>query len=154
MQRLTPDILHIRIVQIVSDKREAQIFHMDTDLVGASGLQDEGDEAVSVFLFHNAVMGYSPFALIEIDLTLDEGAARPANRSVYRAGSRSDMAADNSKVFPADFMARGHCGQDAGAYHVFCDYGEPGCITVKAVCTPEDKGLIFFFFLIHQCIGK
>ena len=70
MQRLTPDILHIRIVQIVSDKREAQIFHMDTDLVGASGLQDEGDEAVSVFLFHNAVMGYSPFALIEIDLTL------------------------------------------------------------------------------------
>lgn len=75
MQRLTPDILHIRIVQIVSDKRETQIFHMDTDLVGASGLQDEGDEAVSVFLFHNAVMGYSPFALIEIDLTLDEGAA-------------------------------------------------------------------------------
>ena len=90
MQRLTPDILHIRIVQIVSGQEGSPDIHMDTDLVGASGLQDEGDEAVSVFTLPQAVMGYSPFALIEIDLTLDEGAASPANRSVRSISIRAN----------------------------------------------------------------
>ena len=110
---------------------------MDTDLGVRPVSRTRETRLCPFFSSDNAVMGYSPFALIEIDLTLDEGAASPANRSVYRAGSRSDMAADNSKVFPTDFMARGHCGQDAGAYHVFCDYGEPGGITVKAVLYTE-----------------
>lgn len=43
--------LHIRIVQIIADKGETEIFHMDTDLMGAARLQDKGEEAVPVFFF-------------------------------------------------------------------------------------------------------
>ena len=47
MQCLTPDILHVWVVQIISDKRKTNILHVHTDLVCASGFQKERDKAVS-----------------------------------------------------------------------------------------------------------
>lgn len=65
MQCLSLDVFHIWVVQVVSDKGKAQIFHMDTDLMSAACLQDKGDEAVSVLFF------YDPASQME---TLEEAA--------------------------------------------------------------------------------
>ena len=57
MQSLPGDIFHIRVIQIITDKRMPDIFHMNTDLMGAARLQDKGDEAVPVFFFYDAIVG-------------------------------------------------------------------------------------------------
>ena len=110
MQRLSLDVFHIRIVQVVSDKGKAQIFHMDTDLMSAACLQDKGDEAVPVLFFYDPVMGDCPLAVLKVDPTLNERSACPADGSVYRAGRRGDVSADDGKIFPPDLVARGHGG--------------------------------------------
>lgn len=38
-------MFHVRVVEVVSDKGIAQVFHMDTDLMGAAGFQLKGDQA-------------------------------------------------------------------------------------------------------------
>ena len=38
MQRLSLYLLHIRVVQIISDQGIAQVFHMNPYLMGAAGL--------------------------------------------------------------------------------------------------------------------
>ena len=41
VQSLSGDVFHIRVVQIVSDQRKTDVFHMNPDLMGASGSQPE-----------------------------------------------------------------------------------------------------------------
>lgn len=43
MQRLTADSMHVRIVKIVPDKGETDMFHMYADLVGTAGLEAKRD---------------------------------------------------------------------------------------------------------------
>ena len=52
VKRLPSDQFHIRVVKIISDQRKTKMFHMDADLVCASGLQDQRNEGKSV-LFKN-----------------------------------------------------------------------------------------------------
>src|SRR5699024_11543448 len=91
MQCLSLDVFHIWVVQVVSDKGKAQIFHMDTDLMSAACLQDKGDEAVSVLFFYDPVMGHCPLAVLKVDPALDQRCACPADGSVDRAGRRGDV---------------------------------------------------------------
>lgn len=57
VQGLTGNVFHVRVVEIVSDQRIAQIFHMDPDLMGAAGLQAQGDQAVPVSYGDNLIVG-------------------------------------------------------------------------------------------------
>lgn len=41
MQRLAGDVLHVRVVQVVTDEGKTDIFHMDAYLMGAAGLKGE-----------------------------------------------------------------------------------------------------------------
>ena len=85
MQRLPVDIFRIGIVQIVSDKGMADIFHVNTDLMGTARLQDEGDKAVPVFFSQDAVVCDCTFPFLKVDLPLDQGTSGPADGSVYRS---------------------------------------------------------------------
>ena len=49
--RLAGDVFHVRVVEVISNQGIAQIFHMDTDLMGAAGFQLKGDQAVPIFFF-------------------------------------------------------------------------------------------------------
>ena len=42
-------MFHVRVVEVISNQGIAQIFHMDTDLMGAAGFQLKGDQAVPIF---------------------------------------------------------------------------------------------------------
>lgn len=44
-------MFHVRVVEVISNQGIAQIFHMDTDLMGAAGFQLKGDQAVPIFFF-------------------------------------------------------------------------------------------------------
>ena len=48
MESLPVDQGKIGIVKVVTDQGKAQVFHMDADLVGASGFQFQGNQAVSL----------------------------------------------------------------------------------------------------------
>ena len=154
VKRLAPDVLHIRVIQIVADQREPDVFHVDADLVGAAGLQDKGYEAVAAAFFHDVIMGHCPFSMFEIDLPFDKGAAGSADRRVYGAGRGSNGAPHDSQIFSFDFVTRGHGGQNTGTDHMLCDDGQTGSVPVKAVRTPEDKWLSLLLVIVHQCIGK
>ena len=69
-------MLHVGIVEIISDQRITGIFHMDTDLMGAARLQDEGDEAVPVFCIQHPVMCDGMFPVFKINLPLDQWSGR------------------------------------------------------------------------------
>ena len=51
MQCLSTHKFHIRIVEIISNQRKTEIFHMNTNLMGTTRFQMKGDKAVPVFLF-------------------------------------------------------------------------------------------------------
>ena len=41
MERLAGDELHVGIVEVISDEGMTDMFHMNTDLMGAAGLKNE-----------------------------------------------------------------------------------------------------------------
>ena len=49
MQSLSLYPLHVRIVQMIPDERITDMFHVDAYLMGAAGLQVNGDKAVPIF---------------------------------------------------------------------------------------------------------
>ena len=52
-------MFHVRVVEVISNQGIAQIFHMDTDLMGAAGFQLKGDQAVPIFFFYQFLKGIS-----------------------------------------------------------------------------------------------
>ena len=80
MQRLPVDKFHVGIIQIVADKRMTDIFHMDTDLMGAACLQGKGDEAVPVFFFYYAVVRNGALAVFKIYPAFDQREPRTTAR--------------------------------------------------------------------------
>ena len=71
MQRLPSDMLHVGVVQVISNKRVAQMLHVDAYLMGPAGLQVKRDEAVPVFFFYDTVMSDGRLSLLPVDGALD-----------------------------------------------------------------------------------
>ena len=140
MQGLTGNVFHVRVVEIVSDQRIAQIFHMDPDLMGAAGLQAQGDQAVPVSYGDNLIVGDRGLAFLPVYNPFDDGAFPAGERGSDGAGFRHDMSSCYSQVFPADFFALGHGGQDTGADQMFCHHGKAGGVPVQTVAAAEDEG--------------
>ena len=67
-------MFHVRVVEVVSDQGIAQVFHMDTDLMGAAGFQLKGDQAVPIFFFYQFIMGDGFFSMVKIYGALNDGA--------------------------------------------------------------------------------
>ena len=110
MQCLALDMFHVRIVQIISDQRKTQVLHVDAYLMGTAGLQDEGDEAVSVFFFYSPVMCECILSVVIVHFTLDERTSGPSDGRIDGAGRRGDVPAHHGQIFSFNFMARCHAG--------------------------------------------
>ena len=72
VKRLPADVFHIRIIEIVSDKRKTDVLHMDADLMGTAGLENERDKAVPVFFAYFSEMSDSVFTVLIVDPPFDE----------------------------------------------------------------------------------
>ena len=154
MQRLTADMFHVRVVEIISDQWVAEIFHMNADLMGTTGLQMQGDEAVPVFFFQHAVMCHCPFTMFKINDTLDHGAGFTRERRADRPGRRSNASAGDGEVFARDLMAARKGGQDVGTDHMLGDDGQSGSIPVQTVRAAENKRLSLLLIVPGKRIGE
>ena len=56
MQCLSAYVFHIRVIQVISNQWETQMFHMDADLMCPAGLKLQRDQTVSVGFFYKSVM--------------------------------------------------------------------------------------------------
>lgn len=74
MKRLFADSFHIRVVKVISDKGETEIFHMDSDLMGSTCFQTKGNKAEPVFFFQNLIVGNGAFSVFKIYHTLNDRA--------------------------------------------------------------------------------
>lgn len=124
MERLSADIFHIRVVEIIACQRIAQMFHVDADLVGAPCFKNKGDETVSIFICQKLVMGYGTFSVDGIHSPLDDGSGFPCERGVDGAGLWRNMPAGDGKIFPVYLVAAGHGGKDAGAHQMLGNHGK------------------------------
>ena len=112
MQCLTPDILHVRVVQIISDKRKTNILHVHTDLVCASGFQKERDKAVSVSFSHDMIMCDSGLTALEVYFPSDKRSVRigAGDGCIDCPCGGGDAPFDDRKIFPLDLVAESHAG--------------------------------------------
>ena len=154
MQRLSGDIFHIRVIQIITDKRMPDIFHMNTDLMGAARLQDKGDEAVPVFFFCDAIVGDCVLPFFKINFPLDKGTSGPSDGSIYGPLRGIKCSTDNGEVFPRDLVPHTHAGEYTGTYHMPGNHSQSGSVTVQPVRTPEDKRLSLLLIVVHKSVAR
>lgn len=81
MQCLSAYVFHIRVIQVISNQWETQIFHMDADLMCPAGLKLQRDQTVSVGFFYKSVMCDGFFTVFKINRALDDGAFFSGKRS-------------------------------------------------------------------------
>ena len=91
MKRLSADSFHIRVVKVISDKGETEIFHMDSDLMGSTCFQTKGNKAEPVFFFQNLIVGNGAFSVFKIYHTLNDRAGLSGEGSGDGALFRYDM---------------------------------------------------------------
>lgn len=66
VQSLTCHVLHVWVVQVVTNQWITEIFHMNTDLVGAAGLKTKRDKAVPICFFYHFIMGDCIFSMFPV----------------------------------------------------------------------------------------
>ena len=74
MQCLSAYVFHIRVIQVISNQWETQMFHMDADLMCPAGLKLQRDQTVSVGFFYKSVMCDGFFTVFKINRAFDDGA--------------------------------------------------------------------------------
>ena len=93
-------MFHVRVVEVISNQGIAQIFHMDTDLMGAAGFQLKGDQAVPVFFFYQFIMGDGFFSMVKIYGAFDDGAFFTGKRGCDGHCRRGEVTLYDCQVFP------------------------------------------------------
>jgi len=134
-------VFHVRVVEVISNQGIAQIFHMDTDLMGAAGFQLKGDQAVPIFFFYQFIMGDGFFSMVKIYGALNDGAFFAGKRCCDGSCGWGEVTLYDCQVFPVYQAFFCHIGHNAGADQVFGNYGKSGGIPVQAVAATEDKRL-------------
>ena len=93
-------MFHVRVVEVVSDQGIAQVFHMDTDLMGAAGFQLKGDQAVPIFFFYQFIMGDGFFTMIKIYGAFNDGAFFAGKRGCDGSNRWGEVTLYDGQVFP------------------------------------------------------
>lgn len=88
VERLTADVFHVRVVEVIPDQGIPKVFHMDTDLMGAACFQTQGNEAVPVFLFYGLIVGDGALPALPVYSTLTDSSLFPGERGCNCAGGR------------------------------------------------------------------
>ena len=115
MQCLSAHVFHIRVIQVISNQWEPQIFHMDADLMCPAGLKLQRDQTVSVGFFYKSLMCDGFFTVFKINRALDDGAFFSGKRSTDGSGRRCDTALYYGKIFPVHFAVLGHSRKNTSA---------------------------------------
>ena len=100
VQRLSSDMLHIGIIKIIADERKAEIFHMNTNLVGAACFKIKGNKAVPICFVYNLIVCDGGFAVFKIYGAFDNSAGFSGKGSSDYTRRRRDMSPDNCQIFP------------------------------------------------------
>ena len=87
MQCLSAYVFHIRVIQVISNQWETQMFHMDADLMCPAGLKLQRDQTVSVGFFYKSVMCDGFFTVFKINRAFDDGAFFSGKRSTDGSGA-------------------------------------------------------------------
>lgn len=93
-------MFHVRVVEVISNQGIAQIFHMDTDLMGAAGFQLKGDQAVPIFFFYQFIMGDGFFSMVKIYGALNDGAFFAGKRCCDGSCGWGEITLYDCQVFP------------------------------------------------------
>ena len=94
MERLTFYTVVNRIIKVIPWEGMADVFHVHTDLMGASGFQVQLCQRTAVFCLQALIMGDGRLPLLEIYFPLHNRTFRPGNRSVYYTFFRKDSLYD------------------------------------------------------------
>ena len=155
MQGLAADVPEVGIVEKVPGKGMADIFHMDTDLVGASCLETETQERqIRVFIIQKPfIPGGRGLSMVRVRDPLDGRALLPPD------GDRDHSAgicfpADSGQILPADLPALHLAGEKGGAEPVFCHQEKAGRVFIQTVDCPEHEGFLFLSEIARQAVGQ
>ena len=109
-----------RIIEVIPQKRGAQIFHMDPDLVGPACFQRKADERTAFPGAEGFVMGYGFFSFFKVYTAEDSRIFFPGDGRIYCAfgrkgrppGDTPGQSPDRSGGFPGfSYWKKGwkHC---------------------------------------------
>lgn len=145
MQGLAADVPEVGIVEKVPGKGMADIFHMDTDLVGASCLKTETQERqIRVFIIQKPfipVDAASPWSGVRDPL--DGRALLPPDGDGDRSAGIC-FPTDSGQIFPADLPALHLAGEKGGAEPVFCHQEKAGRVFIQTIDRRNTKASCFF----------
>ena len=143
-----------RIIEIVPQKRRAQIFHMDPDLVGPAGFQRKAGERTAFPGTEGFVMGHGFFPFFKVHTAQDGRIFFPGNGRIYSAFGRNGRSPGNSQIGPADFPLF-HTGRKEGStVGIFSQDKKTCSIPVQTVDTPEDKRRSFLLKIPGDSVGQ
>ena len=110
MKSLSCNMFHVGIIQIIANEWKTKVAHVDPDLMGAAGLQTEGDKAVPVFFIHDMEVCDRLFSIFKIYRPFNDRSGFAAKRRIDRAFGRCDRTFADSEVFPVDTPLLYHSG--------------------------------------------
>lgn len=143
-----------RIIEVIPQKRGAQIFHMDPDLVGPAGFQRKADERTAFPGAESFVMGHGPFAFFKVHTTEDGRILFPGDRRIYGAFERNGRSPGNPQIGPADFPVFHTGRKDGSTVGIFSQDKKTCSIPVQAVDTPENKRLSLLLKIPGDPVGQ
>ena len=155
MQGLAADVPEVGIVEKVPGKGMADIFHMDTDLVGASCLKTETQERqIRVFIIQKPfIPGGRGLSVVRVRDPLDGRALLPPDGDGDRSAGIC-FPTDSGQIFPADLPALHLAGEKGGAEPVFCHQEKAGRVFIQTIDRPEHEGFLFLSEIVRQAIGQ
>ena len=86
VESLSVNKFHIRIVQVIAHQWKTKVLHVDPDLVCPSCFQNQRNQAVSILLLDDPVMGDSALAIFIIDGPFNDRTGFPGQWGIDYAG--------------------------------------------------------------------
>ena len=121
------------IIEMVSQERMTQILHVDPDLMGASGLQDQGYQTKSVALMDDFIMGHSGFTMFGIDPSGDDGIFHTSDRSIDRSVVMLNDTVYQSVIFTVHGLVSQLSSQELMSFIIFGHDDQSGSVLVNSV---------------------
>ena len=144
-------MFHVGVIEIVPDKWESKVFHMDPDLMGTACLQNEGDKAVPICFQQDLIMCDCRLTVLRVRYALNDRPFFSCQRDIDCSTLWRDRAAGDRQVFPVESPVICGGGEDTGAYQMLGHHGDPGSVPVEPVAAAEDERLSLL--LIVPCKG-
>ena len=149
---MTCHVFHVWVVQVVTNQWITEIFHMNTDLVGAAGLKTKRDKAVPICFFYHFIMGDCIFSMFPVYGPFDDGSFLAPERSLDGSFGRCDRTSCNREILPVDFPVFCHVRENTATDQMLGHNGKSRSIPVQTVATPENERFSLRLKVVSQSI--